>query len=792
MKKQLTQRLKKHYRKIIVITSIVLIWLFCLQEPLFKDPFSTVLSSREHQLLGARIAKDGQWRFPPVDSVPDKFAKAIISFEDKRFYHHIGVDPLATARALRLNVSEGKVVSGGSTLSMQVIRLSRKGKGRTYLEKIIEMILATRLEARYTKAEILALYASYAPFGGNVVGIDAAAWKYFGRSAHQLSWAESATLAVLPNAPSLIHPGKNRDALKRKRDELLQKMSEIGIIDSLTAALGQYEPLPQKPLPLPAHAPHLLEQVRKQKKAGPQTVFHTSINYPLQQQANRIIAHHHAVLSQNDIQNAAALIVEVETGHVISYVGNAPCDSDDHGCTVDVIPARRSTGSILKPFLYAAMLDDGEILPNTLVPDVPSRYGGYHPQNYDRDFDGAVPAHRALARSLNVPSVHMLNQYGLARFHNRLQQYGMTTLDYGPAHYGLTLILGGAEASLWDLAGMYASMARTLRHHQKFSGQYLKDDFRPITVEISSPKPYNKEELQPYGTLSAAAIYQTFEAMTKVNRPEEDRNWQAFASKDKIAWKTGTSYGFRDAWAIGLTPTHVVAVWVGNADGEGRPGLIGVESAAPIMFDLFDALDKRQNWFAAPFGELKMGIVCKKSGHLAGPNCPTDSTWVYQKGLESKPCPYHKRVHLDQSGQFRVDGDCYSPQDMKHKAFFILPPIQESYYQSRHPDFTPLPPIHPDCKQMADENKAMELVYPKFKTKIYIPIDLDGEASKTVFEVTHRDPEAVIYWHLDDYFLGQTQGIHEMALHPKAGIHRINLVDMNGERLERKIEILEK
>ncbi len=780
--------LKRHPRKLIVLAVLGIAYYFCLPEPLFHDPFCTVLSSRENKLLGARIANDGQWRFPPADSVPEKFSKAIIAFEDKRFYRHIGVDPLATGRALRLNLQAGEVVSGGSTLSMQVIRLARKGKSRSYFEKIIEMILATRLEARYSKAEILALYASYAPFGGNVVGIDAAAWKYFGRSAHQLSWAESATLAVLPNAPSLIHPGRNRDALKRKRDDLLLKLAETGIVDSLTAALAQYEPLPQKPLALPAHAPHLLEQVRQQEIEA-KSIFRSSLNFSLQKQANRILAHHHHLLSQNDIHNAAAIIADIETGQVLAYVGNTPCDEKEHGCTVDVIPARRSTGSILKPFLYAAMIDDGVILPNTLVPDVPSRYGGYHPKNYDRDYDGAVPAHRALSRSLNVPAVHMLNQYGLARFHTRLQQYGMTTLDYAPDHYGLTLVLGGAEASLWDLAGMYASMARTLNHYSLYHGKYDKGDFHPLVLQQQAS---SRAKLQDHGVLSTAACFQTFEAMSKVNRPEEDRNWQTFASAGKVAWKTGTSYGFRDAWAIGVTPRYVVAVWVGNADGEGRPGLVGVEAAAPVMFDLFDALGRQQSWFAAPFGELVMSPVCRLSGHQPGPYCPIDSMMIYRQGQQSGPCPYHKRIHLDAEGHFRVDDACYSPQDMTHKAYFVLPPIQESYYQSRNPDFIPMPPIHPECQELAGEEKAMELVYPKFRTKIYIPIDLDGLASKTVFEVTHRDSEAIIYWHLDDYYLGQTQGIHEMALQPTSGLHRLSLVDMNGERLERKFEILDK
>lgn len=774
-------------------------YLFCLPRQLFQDPYSTVLEDRNGRLLGARIAADEQWRFPAMDSVPYKFATAIITFEDKRFYSHFGVDPLATGRALRLNISQGEVVSGGSTLSMQVIRMSRKGQGRTIPEKIFEMILASRMEWRYDKEEILALYTSHAPFGGNVVGLDAAAWKYFGRSANKLSWSEAATLAVLPNAPSLIHPGRNRDALQKKRDFLLDKLYQNQSIDSLSCALAKLEPLPQRPKSLPSYAPHLLEKVHQQHLAqkSERTILASTLHRETQRQLNEIVKQHYYSLRQNGIHNAAVLLLEVETGDVLAYVGNTPCTADDQGCAVDIIPSRRSTGSILKPFLYASMLNEGELLPDMLVPDVPSYYSGYNPTNYNRSYQGAVPASRALARSLNIPAVRMLSRYGVPRFQHNLQRYGLTTLDRPASEYGLTLVLGGAEASLWDLAGTYASMARSLKHHTYYGGKYDPQAFHAPNYQIDNSQarlvPDQFAQLQTQGPLDAAAIYHTFEAMVEVTRPENEEFWQAFSSSQKIAWKTGTSYGFRDAWAIGCTPEYVVAVWVGNADGEGRPGLVGAKAAAPIMFDVFASLGGSNTWFDTPYDEMSLIPTCRQSGHRASKICPdVDTTWVLNKGLRIEPCPYHEEVFLDQSSVFQVSSECELPLNMTRKAFLVLPPTMEAYYRQTHPDFVPLPSFRPDCLAHQPPQKQMAFIYPRNGTKIYLPRDLDGSLSSVVFEAAHRDPSTIVFWHLDDRYLGDTKELHEMGLQPSVGWHTLSIVDENGEKLSCRFEILER
>ncbi|MBR4739600.1 MAG: transglycosylase domain-containing protein, partial [Bacteroidales bacterium] len=360
--------------------------------------YSTVVESAEGELLGARIAADEQWRFPPCDTVPERFATALVQFEDRHFWWHPGVDPSALVRAVRDNLRSGHVVSGGSTITMQVIRLSRQ-KERNLWQKMIEAVLATRLELRYSKRQILALYASHAPFGGNVVGLEAASWRYFGRPAAELSWGEAATLAVLPNAPATLHLSRGRGELLVKRNRLLLRLLEHGDISADTYEAALEEPLPDAPLPLPSWAYHYVENCPK----GVRT--RTGIRLGLQKAVEAAVNRRSDDLAREGIADMAAVVMDNATGEVVAYVGNASPSRSRPGVQVDIASSPRSTGSILKPFLYAAALQEGVILPRTLLPDIPVNLGGFAPQNFDRQYYGAVHANEALARSLNVPSV---------------------------------------------------------------------------------------------------------------------------------------------------------------------------------------------------------------------------------------------------------------------------------------------------------------------------------------------------------------------------------------------------
>jgi penicillin-binding protein 1C len=772
--------IKKHPKKVIALIAILIGYYFCLPKTLFKDPTSTVIESKEGLLLGAKIASDGQWRFPEIDSIPFKFEKCLLYFEDQYFYKHPGFNPVAIIKAISQNIKAGQVVRGGSTLTQQVIRLSRKGKKRTYLEKIVELVKATRLELRHSKKSILKLYASHAPFGGNVVGLDMASWRYFGVQPHQLSWAESATLAVLPNAPSLIFPGKNQELLLAKRNRLLQKLLQENVIDTLTYNLAIAEALPQKPYRLPQTAPHLLERTAKEHKGKR---IKTSIAISKQQQVNQIVKQHHEILQQNEINNAAVLVINVKTRKVIAYVGNTPTGKE-HQKDVDIITAPRSTGSVLKPFLYAAMLDAGELLPNTLVADVPTQIAGYNPKNFDEQYDGAVTAKRALARSLNVPAVRLLQQYGLQRFREEIKGFNIKHINKSVDHYGLSLILGGAESSLWDVCKTYAAMASTVNHFNETSSEYFTDEFtEPILLE-NIQAGFGKKSNQKT-IYNAASMYLTFNAMKEVNRPEGDESWEFYDSSKEIAWKTGTSFGNRDAWAVGVTPNYVVGVWVGNADGEGRPSLTGVSSAAPIMFDVFNVLPQTK-WFSTPHDELVEVSVCKESGYLASSICPNTIMLVPENGKRFSVCKYHQLIHVNKQ-QLRVNSSCEDINNMQRISWFVLPPLMEYYYKNKNATYKVLPPFKEGC--LTEVTPNMDFIFPKENGKVVLTKDFNGKTNPVVLKLAHSKPETTVFWYVNDTFIGKTQTFHEVAIQPKEGKHKITVLDELGNEIQRFIEI---
>jgi len=769
---------------ICVIGSLLVWFWFCVPRPLFDDNYSTVLESREGELLGARISADGQWRFPPPDSIPFRFSKSVVLFEDAWFYRHGGINPFSLLRAVVQNLKAGKVVSGGSTLTMQVARLARPGKKRNIPNKIVEMIWAVNLEIRFSKRQILRYYVTHAPFGGNVVGLEAASWRYYNRPPGQLSWAESATLAVLPNAPALIYPGRNDSLLLKKRNRLLQKLYRKGVIDSLTCSLSLTEPVPGKVFPLPMENYHLLEQAMKSEK-GKRTV--TTIDLPLQREVNQAVMRWYPQLKAMRVFNAAVLVGDVRNGGVLAYTGNVPLINDTlHGNHVDVIRSPRSSGSILKPFLFAALLDKGMITPHQLLPDIPTRFADFTPENFSHEYDGAVPAGEALSRSLNVPAVKMLQQYGVDPFYHFLKKAGMTTLVFPADHYGLALILGGAETTLWDLGGMYGSLARILRQYGDEDGLYRLHPFSPLVWKAAAQKPDNRETTQPF--LKASSVYLTLQALLAVNRPEEETGWEAFAGSRKIAWKTGTSFGFRDAWAVGITRDHVVAVWAGNADGEGRSGLTGASMAAPLMFDIFASLPGGK-WFGEPSDELTPTLLCRESGFLASPWCVAVDTVHIQSGIMSGACPHCRIIHLDRESQYRVSGDCYPVADMLQKKWFVLPPAMEHFFRRKHPGYLSLPPLKPGC---GDGGMPMEFIYPRELYRIFIPRPLDGAPGKVIFELTHRDAAAVVYWFMDDRFLGETSAFHRMSVEAMPGTHRITVTDSEGNQLVKRFEIADR
>lgn len=738
--------------------------------PRFSAPYSFTVYSSDGKLLGASVAEDGQWRFPEIAAIPQKYKTALFTYEDKNFYFHLGVDPIAILRAAFDNFFAKKIVSGASTITMQTSRLAEKKTNRSFRKKIKEAVCAFFLELKYSKEEILALYAANAPYGGNVVGIETAAWRYFGQSSEYLTWAETAVLTVLPNQPSLVRPGKQAERLKIKRDKLLRDLFLQKKIDAETYRLSLEEDVPEKPAPLPQTASHYFEFLKKkteatfnaeilEKKIDKTKKHISSINYTLQRNLFEIAEQRCEKFSLSGVHNIAILVLDNETGNILAYIGNTGLHSNygknEH---VDMVQAKRSSGSLLKPFLFAGLLDSGALLPEQLMIDIPTKIAGYSPQNSTHIYMGAVPANKALSYSLNVPFVRALREFTVPAFLDLLKRAGFTTFTRSAAEYGLPLILGGGEITLFEITENYRKLMQKSMH-----------------------KPCGKF---PF---SEAACRLTLDALAEGNRPEEESIWQLYAQGQKIAWKTGTSYGNKDAWTIGVTPKYTVGVWCGNATGEGRPEITSTNLAAPILFEIFNLLPK-SDWPVLHTLDFEFIKVCGHSGYAASKFCDNKKRILKPAHAHCQGvCPYCRAVSLTPDGKFQA-----SASDIKDfpkvENRFVLPAAPEYFYMQTHHSYVPLPPYLPgSVTNTADE---FEILFPENGTRIYIPIELDGSPGALVSQAAHKDPSITIYWDLDGEYLGCTQTYHQMKIIAKSGTHILTLTDSRGNFRKRTFTVL--
>lgn len=777
---------ERHFGRIpgiLGLLATLLSWSLAFPVSMPQDPPSLTLETEEGTLLGARIAADGQWRFPQQEGrIPPKVAASVIQFEDAWFRVHPGINPVSMLKAARQNLAAGRVVRGGSTLPMQVVRLSRKGQARTYHEKLIEAHAALRLVFRLDRETILQRFLHMAPFGGNVVGLEAASWRYFGKPPNLLGWGEAAALAVLPNAPGLIHPGRNRDLLLQKRNRLLKKLTKHGHFDREAGELAMAEPLPGEPLPLPDLAPELLTTLGKRFKGR----LTTTIDAGLQERVRSTMSRHHERLAGNGIRHMAVLLIDNSNSRVVAYAGNTPGYTGP-GSSVDIIHARRSPGSTLKPLLFAWAIHDGLIWPRSWIQDIPTQYGSYRPENFLRDHEGLIPAEQAIATSLNVPMVRLLHRYGTERFLHRLRvSHGLRSLDKDASHYGLSLVLGGGEVSLWELTQAYSRMARQLSDP---SPNTEKSSRRDADLLLGRKKGQGDQIIPPSAELPGeGSIWAMLQAMRLPDRPDDAAHWEQFESSRLMAWKTGTSFGFKDAWAIGITPEYTIGVWTGNADAEPRAALTGLRAAAPLLFDILELLPPT-GWFPTPWHALREGVACRESGAPAGPHCPPDT--IDRPTAKDFPevCSYHRSVLLDRGGTFRLSATCHL-EDAEWRDWLVLPPVEAYFFAARNPNYQHLPPLHPDCEDDGSM-EIIQLIYPPQGARLVVPTDMGGERQAVVFTATHPQVEAEILWHLDGRYLGSTTGRHQLKLHPEPGPHTVTILDRKGNRLQRRFIVEE-
>ena len=753
----------------------------------YSNDYSQIISDTSKQILNVKLSKDEQWRFASTVNIPIKLQKCIITFEDKRFYTHFGIDIFAIARALMQNIKSKRIISGASTITMQLARLGRKKSKRTIFEKLLEIPYAIWLNNNYSKETVLKKWASGVSYGSNVIGFEAASWRYFGRNPNDLSWAEAALLAVLPNAPSLIFPGKNHISLVKKRNRLLSKIFHNGVIDTLTYDLAIDEDVPISFKPMPSKLPHLFQSIEKLTKKTSNNRYTITINNDIQNKVEQITNKYYNEYKLQLINNIAALVCDTKTGKIVAYVGNVGHDQDN-SYEVDIIQAKRSPGSLLKPFLFAASLTDGIIAPNALINDLPVNYSGYCPKNFNTKYSGAVKASEALTKSLNVPMVRLLHKFGIEPFYSRLKECGMTTLNKPSNYYGLTLILGGAEATLYDLVKMYSGMGRVLLTYPTNSGLYNKYNYHKLSIV----RTHFNNTIYNQPPLTAGAIWYTFKAMQKLKRPDQEGRWQEYSSSRRIAWKTGTSYGFRDAWAIGIDPKYTVGVWVGNSSGEGKNGLIGVYKAGPILFDIYRILSKCNKWFPKPFDDLTKMKICKHSGFLASEKCPDYQIEYLPTAVEkSQICTYCKNIIYDKKHNNRKYAQCASTNDID-TAWFVLNPAQEFFYKKSHPEYVTLPKLSSKCTGYTSNTNPIDFIYPQNKKRVFLPINLTGEKNKVVIQAVHRNTNAVLFWFIDGNYFGKTQNYHTIGLLLKKGTHKITAEDKFGNKKTINIEIFEK
>jgi penicillin-binding protein 1C len=735
-------------------------------DPLFPNDYSTLVKAENGDILHAFLNDREQWHFPPEEtSVNDKLKQAVLTFEDEGYYRHLGVDVPALGRALYQNLISGKTVSGAITIPMQLARMSRP-KPRTYLNKLLEVLFAVKLSLHYSKEELIRLYLDHAPYGGNVVGYHTAARMFFGKEARELTWSEAATLAVLPNAPGLIYPSKTSSALKVKRDRLLSKLLEKGQLDDQAVELAKLEPVPEGFQRITSQTPHLAQFL---KKTFPeQHILQTTLDGSLQKQVNQIANRYARRLAPYGIHNLSILIADTKSGAIKAYVGSPDFFDSQHGGQVNGVISARSSGSILKPFLYALSMDEGLITPDSYIRDLPTYFDGFSPKNASREYQGVATAKDALIQSLNIPAVRLLNSYGLFQFYGFLKAAGMSSLFRTADDYGLPLILGGAEVSLWDMVSLY----RGLANEGLFTDNYL----------LHSDKPTSALQL-----ISPGSSYLTLEMLKELKRPGSEYFWESFSGSRNFAWKTGTSYGHKDAWAIGVNPDVTIAVWVGNFNGESNKNLSGAGTAGPILFDILQAMPKIEGWFERKEMHFKTQSICSLSGFRATEACPESTFKEVPRGIKPlKSCEYHQFRYFSHNHKHQTCSRCWDGPGHVRESATVYPPDIAYYLRLKGQYITPLVAHFPDCPAYRAE-QAVSIIYPNLDANVFLPRDFDGKTQAVLCRVGHNQTDESIYWYLDDHFLGTTSKSHSLPVYFKEGWNTLKVIDSQGGQDSKRV-----
>jgi penicillin-binding protein 1C len=745
----------------IILLFFLLNWIF----PLPAAPvYSTIITDSKDQIIHAYLTPDEQWRMKTeLDEISPLLKKTIIEKEDKYFYYHPGINFLAVSRAFVNNIFKGKRTSGASTITMQVARMMEPKK-RTIWNKIREMFRASQLEWTYSKDEILQLYFNMVPYGGNIQGVKSASLLYFNKSPDHLSLAEITALSIIPNRPSSLVIGRSNDLIVQERNKWLHRFAADGIFTKKEIQDALDEPLNATRTVVPKLAPHLAQKLRKQ--GG--DIIRTNIELNTQLKTEKLVADYVRGLKFYNINNAAVVIINNQTHKVISYVGSANFYDTTDGGQVNGAASVRQPGSTLKPLLYGLCMDEGLITPKMIITDVAVNYNGYVPENYDRQFNGYVSMAYALAHSLNIPAVKMLSQLGKNELIQALGQCNFNQIKKDQKKLGLSMILGGCGTTLEELTGLFSSFAN--------NGKFI----RPAFVQSDTIQERNQ-------IISPESAFMLNEILSSINRPDFPINWQATEKLPKIAWKTGTSYGRRDAWSIGYNQHFTVGVWVGNFSGQGIPELSGAQTATPLLFKIFNSInyDADEQWFRQP-KDLDIRMVCNETGMPPAEFC-TDLVTDYFIPLVSpaKPCNNRQQIMVSADEKISFCVECVPPTGYKKKWYKMVSPDMESYFEEHKIAYEKVPPHNPDCQKIFKEAGPI-IKSPNNGVEYYIsknnpePLLLKCEPGADVGKV---------YWYINNRFYKSAQARERIFFMPDAGMNKISCTDDKGRNRDIKITV---
>ncbi len=752
---------------LILVGAVVLVAaadrLFPPPEP---PPYSVQVFDRHGGLLSTYLTEDDKWRLRTrLEDVSSEFLTAIIAKEDRLFALHPGIDLLAVVRALYDNIRFGRRVSGASTITMQLARMLESGE-RTYFVKLREMLRALQIELRYSKREILEQYISLLPMGGNIEGVASASWIYFNRPPGKLSLAQATALAILPNDPNFYRLDRSSSPLQNTTREWLKLFEKRRVFSHDIIEEALIEDFSVARAAPPQLAPHLCEQLRRRNVGD---LHISTIDPRMQRIAEQLLFNHVQRISSDGVTNGAVLVVENDSMNVAAYCGSADFADSEHQGQVNGVIALRSPGSTLKPFVYARAFDEGTLTPASRLLDIPMDFGGYTPENYDGQFHGDVTVREALLQSLNIPAVGEIARQGTGNVISWLASLGFRGIQSKRSDLGLSLILGGCGSTLEELTRAYSVFSRQ---------------------GVLSPLRYSHDQ-HPSGSqplLSEEAAFLISDILEEHERPDLPEELREISHLPSIAWKTGTSYGKRDAWAIGWNARYTIGVWMGNFSGEGAPELSGAVMAVPLLLDLFNGIDRSGDGLGIlqPAG-VRTREICSRTGYLPGPQCAATSMALYIEDCSTqKRCELMKAFFLSEDLSVRYCTECLPDTGAVREWYPVYPPELSVWYAENHVE-VPRPPAHDPTCTARFSGDGPQILSPSSEYTYYIE---KGSGQEILLHAASTTGVHAQYWYVDGTLISEVESGGRAFFKPDASSHRITCMDDAGRRNTLTIDVV--